>query len=144
MDAAGRVQGRIAGTMPDLQLQVIDDQPPIVMRALRAALPIPFGLLFVYVGWTKFDEHSMWVQIFLKIGLGQWFRYATGAIQIAGGLLILAPKTRIIGGALIACTMLGAAAADVFILGYGPLAIAPLALGGIAATFAGQAWIGRD
>lgn len=57
--------------------------------------------------------------------------------------MLLTPKTRLAGGALIACTMLGAAAADVFVLGYGPLAIAPLALGGIAATFAGQAWIAR-
>jgi hypothetical protein len=50
--------------MADLQLRVIDDRPPIIVRALRAALPIPFGLLFVYIGWTKFDTQSMWVQIF--------------------------------------------------------------------------------
>ena len=127
--------------MPDLQLHVIDDQPPVIVRVLRAALPIPFGLLFVYIGWTKFDSHSMWVQIFERIGLGQWFRYVTGAIQIAGGVLLLPSRTRVLGGAMIACTMLGAAAADVFVLGYGPLAIVPLALCGIAATIAGQAWI---
>jgi uncharacterized membrane protein YphA (DoxX/SURF4 family) len=129
--------------MPDLRLQVIDDRPPIVVRALRAVLPILFGLLFVYIGWTKFDSQSMWVQIFARIGLGQWFRYVTGAIQIAGGLLLVPPRTRVIGGSLIACTMLGAAVADVFILSYGPLAIVPLVLCGLAATFAGQAWIGR-
>lgn len=129
--------------MPDLQLHVIDDRPPIILRVLRAALPIPFGVLFVYIGWTKFDSHSMWVQIFTKIGIGQWFRYFTGAVQIAGGLLLVVPRTRLVGGAMIACTMLGAAAADLFILGYGPLAIVPLALCGMAATIAGQAWIAR-
>ena len=129
--------------MRDLQLHVIDDQPPIILRVLRAALPIPFGLLFVYIGWTKFDSDSMWVQIFARIGFGQWFRYVTAAIQIAGGLLLLLPRTRVMGGAMIASTMLGAAAADVFVLGYGPLAIVPLALCGMAATIAGQAWIGN-
>lgn len=129
--------------MTDLQLHVIDDRPPVVVRVLRAVLPIPFGLLFVYIGWTKFDTHSMWVQVFDRIGLGQWFRYVTGAIQIAGGLLLIPPRTRIAGGALITCTMLGAAVVDLFVINAGPLAIVPLVLGGIAATFAGQAWIGR-
>ena len=129
--------------MPDLQFHVVDDQPPLVIRVLRAALPIPFGLLFVYIGWTKFESHSMWVQVFDRIGLGQWFRYFTGAVQIAGGLLLIPPRTRIGGGAMIACTMLGAAVVDVFVINAGPLAIVPLVLCGIAATFAGQAWIGR-
>lgn len=130
--------------MPDLQFHVVDDRPPIIVRALRALLPIPFGLLFVYIGWTKFDSQSMWVQIFARIGLGQWFRFLTGAIQIAGGVLLIPRRTRLAGGALIGCTMLGAAIADVFFLGYGPLAIVPLALGGMAATFAVQAWMDRS
>jgi putative oxidoreductase len=130
--------------MPDLQLHVVDDRPPLIVRALRAVLPIPFGLLFVYIGWTKFDAQSMWVQIFDRIGLGQWFRYFTGAMQIAGGLLLILPRTRVAGGAMIACTMLGAAVADLFVLNDGPLAIVPVVLCGIAATFAGQAWIARS
>jgi putative oxidoreductase len=86
----------------------------------------------------------MWVQIFDRIGLGQWFRYFTGAMQIAGGLLLILPRTRVAGGAMIACTMLGAAVADLFVLNDGPLAIVPVVLCGIAATFAGQAWIARS
>lgn len=132
------------GRMPDLQLHVIDDKPPIILRALRAVLPIPFGLLFVYIGWTKFDPHSTWVQIFARLGLGQWFRYFTGAMQIAGGLLLVVPPARIIGGAMIASTMLGAAVADLFVLNAGPLAIVPLVLCGMAVAIAGQAWIGRS
>lgn len=129
--------------MPDLQFQVVDDEPPVVMRILRAALPIPFGLLFVYIGWTKFESHSMWVQVFDRIGLGQWFRYVTGAIQIAGGLLLIPPRTRIVGGAMIACTMLGAVVVDLFVVNAGPLAIVPLVLCGMAVTLAAQSWIAK-
>jgi putative oxidoreductase len=129
--------------MPDLQLHVIDDRPPVVLRILRSALPIPFGLLFVYIGWTKFDPHAMWVQVFARIGLGQWFRYFTGAVQITGGVLLAVPPTRIAGSALIACTMLGAAGADVFVLNAGPLAIVPVVLCGMALAIGGQAWIAR-
>jgi len=129
--------------MPDLQLHVIDDQPPIILRVLRAALPIPFGLLFMYIGWTKFDSHSTWVQVFARIGVGQWFRHFTGAVQIVGGALLIAPPARIVGGAMIACTMLGAVVVDLFVLNAGPLAIVPLVLGGMAVAIAGQAWIAR-
>jgi len=130
--------------MPDLQLHVVDGQPPIVLRMMRAALPIPFGLLFAYIGWTKFDSHSMWVQVFARIGLGQWFRYFTGAMQITGGLLLMVPPTRIIGSAMIACTMLGAVVVDLFVLNAGPLAIAPLVLCGVAVAIGGQTWIARS
>ena len=129
--------------MPDLQLRVIDDQPPIILRVLRATLPIPFGLLFAYIGWTKFDSHSTWVQVFARIGAGQWFRYFTGAMQITGGLLLAVPPTRIIGSAMIACTMLGALAVDLFVLNAGPLAIVPFVLCGVSVAIGGQAWIGR-
>lgn len=130
--------------MPDLQLRVIDDQPPIVMRVVRAALPIPFGLLFVYIGWTKFGSHSMWVQVFARIGLGQWFRYFTGAMQLTGGLLLAVPRTRIVGSAMIACTMLGAVVVDLFILNAGPLVIAPLVLCGASVAIGAQVWIARS
>lgn len=130
--------------MRDLQLHVVDDRPPIVLRVLRAVLPIAFGLLFVYIGWTKLASHSMWVQVFDRIGLGQWFRYVTGTIQIAGGLLLLPPRTRLAGSAMLACTMAGAAAADLFVLNAGPLVIVPLVLCGVAITLGAQAWIGNN
>jgi uncharacterized membrane protein YphA (DoxX/SURF4 family) len=130
--------------MPDLQLRVIDDQPPIILRVLRATLPILFGLLFTYIGWTKFDSHSMWVEVFARIGLGQWFRYLTGAMQITGGLLLAVPPTRIIGSAMLACTMLGAVVVDLFVLNAGPLAIVPVVLCGMTLAIGGQAWIARS
>src|SRR2546430_2861644 len=37
---------------------------------------------------------SEWVRIFDRIGLGQWFRYFTGALQVTGALLVLIPRDR--------------------------------------------------
>ena len=37
------------------------------------------------------DAASHWVRTFDAIGLGQWFRYATGIVEVAGGLLFLVP-----------------------------------------------------
>src|SRR5262249_1066149 len=41
---------------------------------------------------------------------GQWFRYFTGIVQIAGAVLVLVPRTFVVGIALLACTMAGAVA----------------------------------
>ena len=85
--------------------------------------------VFVSVGATKFESHSMWVAIFNRIGLGDWFRYLTGALQIAGGVLFLIPRTTYAGAVLAGGTMVGAIAAHLFILGTGVFgAIIPFVL----------------
>jgi len=63
--------------------------------------------VFLSVGLSKFRD-PMWVRLFGQIGLGQWFRYVTGIIQIASAVLVLIPRTSLVGMALAACTMLGA------------------------------------
>ena len=67
--------------------------------------------VFVLFGAEKFPSGpgSEWVGMFRQIGLGQWFRYFTGVVEILGGVLVLIPWTVTAGLALLACTMLGAA-----------------------------------
>ena len=101
-------------------------------RALAAGaarhLPaIALGVLFIFIGSGKFESRGVWVRIFEQIGLGQWFRIFTGAVQVAGGVLMLPRRTRAIGAALLGCTMLGAAVVDVVIIG-SPIVIVPLLL----------------
>ncbi len=83
---------------------------------LRAGIAAAFALF----GSEKFSAGpgSQWFTIFQQIGLGQWFRYFTGAVEILGGLLVLCPWTASLGLALLACTMAGAAASWVFLLGH--------------------------
>jgi putative oxidoreductase len=68
---------------------------------------LAIAVVFVTVGTSKFRD-PMWVGLFGRIGFGQWFRYLTGVMQIAGGILTLVPKTSLIGIAMLACTMAGA------------------------------------
>lgn len=92
-------------------------------------LRISAGLLFLGVGLAKFDSNSYWVRLFADIGLGDWFRYVTGALQVAGGLLFLVPRAIYPAAVLAGSTMLGAVFMHLFVLGTGPGgAIFPLAL----------------
>jgi len=89
---------------------------PDRLGTLRTWLPrIAVALVFVSVGSSKFQD-PMWVRLFGQIGFGQWFRYLTGVMQIAGGILALIPRTALAGVALAACTMLGAAIAWLTVL----------------------------
>ena len=79
---------------------------------------ISAGLLFLAVGVTKFNDRT-WVGLFADIGIGDWFRYLTGAIQSVAGVLLLVPRTTRIGAALASCTMAGAVAVHLFLLDTG-------------------------
>lgn len=81
-----------------------------------------------------------WYRIFELIGLGQWFRYFTGAVQVTGALMMLTPWTRTAGAFLLACTMIGAIIVDIFVAHAIGFAFAPLILLCIIAAtwFAGR------
>jgi len=99
-----------------------------VAGTLARSLPaIAVGVLFIFIGYGKFENRGVWVQIFEQIGLGQWFRLFTGVVQLSGGILILFRGGRTIGAALLGCTMLGAAIVDIVVIG-SPVAIVPLLL----------------
>ena len=93
-------------------------------------LRLGLGGPFIVISLGKFDDNprSIWYQIFAKIGFGQWFRVATGAIQLTGGILFLFPGTCRVGGAMLAATMLGAVVADSTVLGNPVLAFVPASL----------------
>lgn len=96
--------------MPEVRFAV--ESPPSRIDAIADWLPrMAVAVFFIaIVGSDKLstDPRGPWVGIFARIGVGQWFRYATGAVQIAGGLLVLIPKTATYGAAILACTMIGA------------------------------------
>ena len=58
----------------------------------------------------------MMVSEFGKIGLGQWFRYFTGATELAGVALVLWPRTTFYG-----CLVLLAVCVGAFVAQIGPL-----------------------
>jgi putative oxidoreductase len=75
--------------------------------------------VFVGVGATKFSSDSLWVKLFAQIGLGDWFRYLTGTLQMIAGGLFLIPRLRYAAAVLAGGTMVGAVLAHLFVLGTG-------------------------
>jgi uncharacterized membrane protein YphA (DoxX/SURF4 family) len=94
-------------------------------KGLNIALWIVQGLLaFAFVGAAsgKLLGKPEMVGLFDGIGVGQWFRYVTGLVELSGAALILVPKTRVIGAGLLAGTMLGAIPIHLFVLHSAPTA----------------------
>ena len=101
---------------------------PSRIGTLTTWLPrLAVALVFLSVGSSKFLD-PMWVRLFGEIGLGQWFRYVTGVMQIAGGVLVLIPRTSLVGIVLAAGTMFGAAVAWLTVLHAPENAVIPGAL----------------
>ena len=78
----------------------------LVKRLLRFAL----AAVFAWVGILKFDEQSLYVNIFEDIGFGTWFRYLTGVMEAGGALLLLNSRTAGVGFIVLGTTMVGAIA----------------------------------
>jgi putative oxidoreductase len=110
----------------------------------RAATAIAWTLqglcaaMFLFAGGIKFAGNPEMVQSFNTIGVGQWFRYLTGAIEVGSAILLLVPSLAFFGALALAVTMVGAVITHLFIIGGSP--VAPLVL--LAATLT-IAWLRR-
>lgn len=82
--------------------------------ALRTAIFIVF--LFFASGKFKNADDAPWVVFFRQVGLGQWFRYFTGVLEIIGAFLVLFSRTVEAGLALLASVMFGAMVIVVLVL----------------------------
>jgi putative oxidoreductase len=79
-------------------------------------LKILFGLAFIAAGCAKIYGPPAMVAEFDAVGLGQWFRYFTGALELIGAILLLTPRTTAFGALLLAGICGGAFFAQFFAL----------------------------
>jgi len=98
------------------------------------AIKIFLTLAFFAAGLAKLAGVEMMVQTYEAIGVGQWFRYLTGLIEIGSAVLLWVPGRQLLGAALLFCTMVGAVLAHLLILG--PSALPAVVLGVLAAIMA--------
>jgi putative oxidoreductase len=89
-------------------------------------LQILSAIVFLIAGFAKLSGSSPMIEAFDRIGIGQWFRYFAGAVEIFSAVLLLVPRAAATGALLLVCTMFGAIAAHLFVFGDSPLA--PLVL----------------
>ncbi len=84
------------------------------------------ALAFIGAGGAKLAGAAAMVEVFAKVGLGQWFRYFTGLLEVAAGIGLLISRYAFYAAVLLALVMAGAFVAHVTVLGTFPAAPAVL------------------
>jgi putative oxidoreductase len=79
-------------------------------------LQILAAAAFLSAGYPKLLGAKMMVDMFDAIGVGQWFRYVTGGIEVGSAFLLLLPGRAVFGAILLICTMVGAILTHLLVL----------------------------
>jgi uncharacterized membrane protein YphA (DoxX/SURF4 family) len=98
--------------------------PSTTSRAATIALwatQIVVAAMFLFSGGLKLAGAAAMVGMFEAIGIGQWFRYLTGSIEVIAALLLLTPRLALFGALLLVPTMIGAVGTHLFIVGGTPM-----------------------
>src|SRR5579863_3130553 len=102
----------------------------VALWVLQALL----ALAFVGAASGKLLGKPEMVALFEAVGIGQWFRYVTGLMELTGALLIVVPRTKFFGAALLSMVMVGAVLTHLLILHNAPTVPAVLlVLAGVVA-----------
>jgi putative oxidoreductase len=76
---------------------------------------------FLAAGSAKLAGIPFMVDLFQQIGLGQWFRVVTGAVEVTGAVALLVPGLASVGALWLGGTMVGAVATHLFVLHTSPV-----------------------
>jgi uncharacterized membrane protein YphA (DoxX/SURF4 family) len=69
------------------------------------ALQTLTAVVFLMAGFAKLSGQHMMVEMFDKVGFGQWFRYLTGSIEMVSAIMLFVPKLTPVGAGLLVCAM---------------------------------------
>ncbi len=120
------------------------DYPAPVNRSRLASIAL-WGVqlvlagMFLLAGGSKLAGAPAMVALFDGIGVGQWFRYVTGGIEVVSAIALLVPSLAAFGALALVATMIGAVATHLFIVGGSPAVPVLLLLGSVLV-----AWTRRD
>ena len=95
---------------------------------------VVLALAFLMAGGSKLAGVPEMVTLFGQIGVGQWFRYVTGAVELTAGIALLIPSAAIFGALLLIPTMIGAIIVNLLVVPASP--VAPVVLLLLAAAVA--------
>jgi putative oxidoreductase len=88
-----------------MELNIAPDAPSTWRTIAIWVLRVGLGLIFVRVGVTKLTGTAHTVDYFAAIGWGQWLRYLTGVLDIAGVALLFVPRWTLYGAIVLACSI---------------------------------------
>ena len=114
----------------------------IPVRRSRAGLiglwvaQIALAILFLLAGGSKLAGAPETVTLFEAIGIGQWFRYVTGLIEVGSAIALFVPSLAVFGAVALVATMLGAIATHVFVVGGSPAVPAVVLLAALLVVWA--------
>ena len=97
---------------------------------------VALAVMFLMAGGSKLAGVPAMVSLFDAIGLGQWFRYVTGVIEVTSGIALLVPSAAIFGALLLIATMFGAIVTNVFVVPASPVMPLLLLFGAAAVAWA--------
>ena len=92
------------------------------------------ALVFLAAGGAKLAGIQQMVDEFAKVGLGQWFRYFTGLLEVLGAIGLFLPRYSFYSGVLLSVVMIGAVISQLTVLRGSP--IAPLVMLLLTSTIA--------
>lgn len=79
-------------------------------------LKIVLATLFLFTGGAKLAGLPAVVDVFDRVGFGQWLRYFTALLELAGAALLLWPSTTAFGALLLTIVSMGAFLAQLLVL----------------------------
>jgi len=100
------------------------------------AVQIGLAGMFLVAGGSKLLGAAPMVALFNVIGIGQWFRYVTGLIEVGSAVALLIPAFAVFGALALVPTMIGAILAQLFIVGDSAVPPAVLLVGAAVVIWA--------
>lgn len=93
---------------------------PIRLGWVRIA-ELALGLMFVVAGLVKLSGMALMVELFASLGFGQWLRYVTALVELAGGVLLIAGHMEYLAALALAVIMVGATTASIIVFDRSPI-----------------------
>ena len=83
---------------------------------------ISIAAVFFMVGGAKLVGRPDMILLFQQIGVGQWLRYVTGALEVSGAALLIVPLFTVGSALLLGAVMVVATLIELFVLHRAPVA----------------------
>src|ERR1700722_5752582 len=119
--ATGSRSPAMTNVQPTVRSSVRPVTPAVVLR-------LGLAFLFFAAGCGKILGVAPAVALFRTIGFGEWFRYAVGAVELCGAVLLTIPSTARTAALGLVGLMVGAAGTEVIVLHRPPvMSLLPMA-----------------